>query len=110
MISSKSGISGMSGASRRKGFKLGVGERIHHRADVGIGKDIGANALLGHFLLVEERSLARLVGQEDVPADAGQRLERRRKLMRPVAAEGPSRLQGQLGWRIADEPDLVVKL
>src|SRR5438045_3595273 len=58
----KSGISGMSGASRGMGFEFGIGECVHHCAHVGISEHIGANALFGHFLLVEERGLAGLIG------------------------------------------------
>src|SRR5690349_318724 len=79
MIDSKSGISGISAASHGVGFKLGVGERIHDCADVRIRKDIGANALLGHFLLIEERRIALIIGERHFPAGAGQRFKRRRQ-------------------------------
>ena len=57
MISSKSGSSGISGASAVVGFKLGTGERVHDGPDVRIIENIGANALLGNFLLIKERRL-----------------------------------------------------
>src|SRR4051795_5267684 len=67
-ISLRSGVSGMSGASRSfEGFQLGVGEDVHHGADVGVGQHIGANALLGDFLLVEQRRLAGFVRQRHLP-------------------------------------------
>src|SRR5438067_8367265 len=98
----KSGISGMSVASRGKRFEFGIGERVHHGAYVGVGEHIGANALLGHFLLVEQRRFARFVGQRDLPNGAGRTLQSERQVARPVAAERPRRLQHQLGRRVAD--------
>src|SRR5438045_4530449 len=67
----KSGISGMSVASRGKSFEFGIGERVHHGADMRIGEHIGANALFRHFLLVEQRRFARFVGECDLPDGTG---------------------------------------
>src|SRR5438445_7289283 len=79
----KSGISGMSVASRGVGFKFGIGEHVHHGANVGVGEHIGANALLGHFLLVEQRRFARFVGQRTLPRGAVRTVQAEPQVTRP---------------------------
>src|SRR5690349_21286402 len=110
MIDSKSGISGMSGAFDCEGFELGFRTRVHHCPDIGIGKHIGANALLGDFLLVKQRGFAGLVRKRDSPGCAGRGLERRRQIARPVATQRPQWLHRDLRRCVPNEADLIVKL
>jgi hypothetical protein len=77
---------------------------------IGVCEDLGANAVLGDFLLIEQRWLTRLVRQRDLSSRGGQRFEHSSDFARPVTAQRPHRLQHKLWRRIADDADLVMEL
>ena len=93
-----------------KDSSVASGKCFERGADGGIGQHFRTNALLGHFLLIEERRLALFIGKGDLPGLAGRVLQRRRQVARPIRSERPCRLQHQFGRRKANQADLIVKL
>jgi hypothetical protein len=100
---------GMSGAFRWSKDSRWRREGVEHRADIWVRQHIGANALLGHFLLLLQRRLAAFVGEADLPAPAGDLLERGGEVARKSAPSGAA-ASAPARRREADQPDMVVQL
>jgi len=89
-----------------KTFELGVREGVQHRLYIGVGKYVSANALLGHFFLIEQRGLTGFVGKRHLPDRPRDRFKLGSEVARPVAAKRARRLENELRRRNSSEQEI----